>query len=188
MGNGSTEIFFALARALPLDRALIPVPSYSDYATAFRMAGREVRFLKLEESRQFALDWHALEAELRGGEIVLLGQPNNPTGMAFDTGLLRAVAARHASTMFVVDEAFADFIRDYRSLAEGESGNLIVVRSLDQVLCHPRPAIGLCRGESHRGVQHPGPDSTLVGEPPGTGGGRGPLVGRSLRAAQHYFG
>ncbi|MGO8746381.1 MAG: cobyric acid synthase [Thermoguttaceae bacterium] len=142
VGNGSTDIFFALSRALPLDRALIPVPSYSDYATAFRAAGREVRFLKLRESRQFALDWHALEAELRGAEIVLLGQPNNPTGMAFDTGLLRAVAARHATTMFVVDEAFADFIRGYRSLAEGESENLIVVRSLTKFYAIPGLRLG----------------------------------------------
>ena len=59
VGNGSTEIFFALARALPFDRAVIPVPSYADYAAAVEAAGREVCLWKLQESDAFTLDWPA---------------------------------------------------------------------------------------------------------------------------------
>ena len=62
VGNGSTEIFYALARALCFGRAVIPVPSYTDYAAAVRAAGREVCFLQLQESEDFALDWQALKA------------------------------------------------------------------------------------------------------------------------------
>src|ERR1035441_446120 len=40
VGNGSTEIFYALARGLAFGRAVIPVPSYSDYAAAMQAAGR----------------------------------------------------------------------------------------------------------------------------------------------------
>jgi adenosylcobyric acid synthase len=109
-GNGSSELFFALTRAIPFRRALIPVPSYIDYATAVEAAGRDVCILNLEESADFAVDWPALEAALRGDEIVMLGQPNNPTGRAFDPDALRAAASRHPTTTFVVDEAFADFI------------------------------------------------------------------------------
>ncbi len=144
VGNGSTEIFYALARALSFARAIIPVPSYSDYAAAVQAAGREVCFVKLEESDDFALDWQALEAELRGEELVLLGQPNNPTGRALGstTQLLCALAARHPTTTFVVDEAFADFVEGYTSLAGRTAANVIVVRSLTKFYAVPGLRLG----------------------------------------------
>lgn len=130
VGNGSTEVFFALARALSFDRAVIPVPSYIDYAAAVQAAGRDVCLLRLDEDTDFVIDWDALEQQLRGNEVVWLGQPNNPTGRMFDAELFRSLAARHPTTAFVVDEAFADFIDGYQSLAEGAASNVIVVRSL----------------------------------------------------------
>ncbi len=146
VGNGSTEIFFALARAIPFARAVIPVPSYLDYATAVQAAGREVSLLRLRESQDFAVDWQALEEQLRSDDVVLLGQPNNPTGLALDVDALCAPGRRHPGTTFVVDEAFADFIVGYRSLAGRSPPNVIVVRSLTKFYADPRAAIGLCRG------------------------------------------
>ena len=142
VGNGSTEIFYALARALPFARAVIPVPSYTDYAAAVQAAGREVCLVKLDESADFAVDWDQLEQQLRGDEIVLLGQPNNPTGRTFDAEAFRALAARHPATTFVVDEAFADFIDGYRSLAECGLPNVIVVRSLTKFYAIPGLRLG----------------------------------------------
>jgi cobyric acid synthase CobQ/L-threonine-O-3-phosphate decarboxylase len=142
IGNGSTEIFYALARAIPFARAIIPVPSYTDYASAVRAAGREVVFLKLDEKADFAIHWQVLEEQLSGDEIVLLGQPNNPTGRLFDADTLLAMAARHPATTFVIDEAFADFIAGYRSLIERITSNLIVVRSLTKFYAIPGLRLG----------------------------------------------
>ncbi len=142
VGNGSTEIFHALARALTFDRALIPVPSYLDYAAAMHAAGREVSLLELKEGDAFALDFQALEAELRGGDVVLLGQPNNPTGRALDDEALLALVARHTTTTFVIDEAFADFMAGYRSLAGRSPANTIVVRSLTKFYAIPGLRLG----------------------------------------------
>ncbi|TVS15139.1 MAG: cobyric acid synthase [Planctomycetaceae bacterium] len=142
VGNGSTEILFALARAVAFDRAVIPVPAYIDYAAAVQAAGREVALLALQEDTGFALDWQTLEASLRGGELVMLGQPNNPTGRAFDSDQFRDLAARHPSTTFVVDEAFADFVDGYRSLAEPVCPNAIVVRSLTKFYAIPGLRVG----------------------------------------------
>jgi adenosylcobyric acid synthase len=142
VGNGSTEIFYALARALPFDRAIIPVPSYIDYAAAMQTAGREVEILKLDESTAFAVDFDRLESQLRGKELVLLGQPNNPTGRTFDAEAFSASAFRHPRTIFVVDEAFADFIRGYHSLADYRLANVIVVRSLTKFYAIPGLRLG----------------------------------------------
>ena len=141
-GNGSTEIFFAIARAIPFSHALIPVPAYVDYATAVRTAGRDVRFFKLEESAGFALDWPELEKQLRDEQLVLLGQPNNPTGRSLDTDTLCDVAARYPATTFVVDEAFADFIDGYRSLAGQTPANVVVVRCLTKFYAIPGLRLG----------------------------------------------
>ena len=142
VGNGSTEIFYALARGLSFARAVIPVPSYTDYAAAVQAAGRAICFLKLKESGDFAVDWQALEAALRGKDLVLLGQPNNPTGRAFDGDALCGLAARHPTTTFVVDEAFADFIAGYSSLAGRAAPNVIVVRSLTKFYAVPGLRLG----------------------------------------------
>ena len=37
VGNGSSEILFALARACDYDRAVVPAPAYIDYAEAARI-------------------------------------------------------------------------------------------------------------------------------------------------------
>lgn len=142
VGNGSTEILFALARATSFAHAVIPVPSYIDYATAVQAAGRKVGFLKLDENEGFAVSWQALEQQLHGEEIVLLGQPNNPTGQAFDSDTLRALAVRHFATTFVVDEAFADFMVGYLTLAGRSPSNVIIVRSLTKFYAIPGLRLG----------------------------------------------
>lgn len=142
IGNGSTEILFALARAVAFDRAVIPVPAYIDYAATVQAAGRAVVLLPLQEDAGFELDWQTLEASLRGGELVMLGQPNNPTGRTFDPDRFRDLAARHPSTTFVIDEAFADFVDGYRSLAEPVGSNAIVVRSLTKFYAIPGLRLG----------------------------------------------
>jgi len=142
VGNGSTEILFALARALAPARAVIPVPSYIDYAKAARSAGRTIEFLRLEERDAFVLSWPALEERLRGDEYVLLGQPNNPTGLTFDVEEFARFAIGRPNTTFVVDEAFADFIDGYRSLAERHIANVIVVRSLTKFYAIPGLRLG----------------------------------------------
>jgi cobyric acid synthase CobQ/L-threonine-O-3-phosphate decarboxylase len=130
VGNGSTELLFAIMRARPRRRAVIPAPCYIDYSVAARRAGIEVHSLALEENAGFALDWDALEQSLGQDDLVILGQPNNPTGVTFDPEKLRHFAACHADALFVIDEAFADFIEDYRPLLRDVPANVVVMRSM----------------------------------------------------------
>ena len=142
VGNGSSELLFALARACDCDRAVIPTPSYIDYATAVERTGGDVAFLPLDDRDGFRLDWDLLEAALHGGELVLLGQPNNPTGLCFDGREFLAVASRRPATTFVVDEAFADFLDGYVSLADDARDNVIVVRSFTKFYAFPGLRLG----------------------------------------------
>ena len=95
VGNGSTEILFALPRVLGVSAAVIPVPSYLDYRTAATREGLHVEVVALNEVDGFAIPWTALEKKLKGSEMVILGQPNNPTGRLFDNDRLADLADRH---------------------------------------------------------------------------------------------
>ena len=147
MGNGETELLHLLPRVLGKGRAVIPVPSYSDYAAACELAGLNLEPLPLREERGFAPACTEIEAALRGDEIVILGRPNNPTGTLIPAEDLRDLAARHPATAFAVDEAFADFT-DQESLLAGERpANLIVLRSLTKFYAIPGLRLGAAVAE-----------------------------------------
>jgi adenosylcobyric acid synthase len=100
VGNGSTELLYILPQALPVTKALIAVPAYIDYARAAQLAGLPIEWHYLPEAGGFRLDPDALEARISEDELVILGQPNNPTGLTFDPQALRALAARHPGPAF----------------------------------------------------------------------------------------
>jgi adenosylcobyric acid synthase len=142
IGNGSTELLYLIPRVLPVSRALIAVPAYVDYAKALHLAGQSVQYHYLEESGGFRLNTAALESGLTGGELVVLGQPNNPTGLSVDPQEIRSLAGRHPETFFLVDEAFADFVDDLESLAYRRPPNVIVLRSFTKFYAIPGLRLG----------------------------------------------
>ncbi|MDD5168880.1 MAG: cobyric acid synthase, partial [Syntrophales bacterium] len=146
VGNGSTEILYAIPRACPKARAVIPVPSYADYASAAEMAGMEVVRLHLREADGLRLDLTVLEENLEGNELVFLGQPNNPTGLTSPAAALRSLALRHPETIFIIDEAFADFLPDLDRLIVNRPVNVIVMGSLTKFYAVPGLRIGFAVG------------------------------------------
>ncbi|MHB8770957.1 MAG: cobyric acid synthase [Syntrophales bacterium] len=142
MGNGETELLHLLPRVLGKGRALIPVPSYSDYATVCELAGLTVEPLPLREERGFAPDLAEIEGALHGDELLILGQPNNPTGALVPAAELRELALRRPATAVIVDEAFVD-LSDGESLLAGERpANLIVLRSFTKMYAIPGLRLG----------------------------------------------
>jgi adenosylcobyric acid synthase len=142
VGNGSTEILYALTRSLGRGRAVIPAPSYIDYASAAKLAGMNVQAIPLDENDGFALNWRRLGDSLTGGELVILGRPNNPTGVGFDGDSFRQFAAEHPDCRFVVDEAFIDFVEGAESLIHDIPVNTIVLRSLTKFYAIPGLRVG----------------------------------------------
>jgi threonine-phosphate decarboxylase len=65
IGNGSTELLYALTRAFKCKRALIIAPAYVDYARAAELAGMEVFNLPTSESDNFSVNWEVLEQQIR---------------------------------------------------------------------------------------------------------------------------
>ncbi len=155
VGNGSSELLYTLMRVFKKPKALIPVPSYVDYAHAARHAGCEIEEMLLRKQNGFQVDLDALGAGMDGDTVVILGQPNNPTGTIVDPSRVRELAGAFPECEIVVDEAFADFVSGYESLMYDRPPNVTVLYSMTKFFAIPglRLGLGFLRRELRRKAQ-----------------------------------
>lgn len=145
-GNGSTEILYALPQVLSLQKAVIPVPAYVDYQKVCLLRHLDVDQLPLRPENNFVLDLSEVESRLSQPSLVFLGQPNNPTGQTFSSEHLRLLAQTYPESVFVIDEAFADFIPGCDRLYNHRPDNVIVLLSLTKFYAIPGLRLGLAIG------------------------------------------
>jgi cobyric acid synthase CobQ/L-threonine-O-3-phosphate decarboxylase len=141
VGNGTSELLFQLPLVLQPKRAIIPAPAYIDYALACQRAGIPTRFFPLAPEQSFKPDLRQLESGVQPGDLVILGQPNNPTGQMNDRAGLVGLAQRHPDVLFLIDEAFAGFVPSHTSLS-GSVDNLLVLYSLTKIFAIPGLRLG----------------------------------------------
>ena len=141
VGNGTSELLFKLPAVLKPKRAVIPAPAYIDYARACSQADVPVRYIDLDPDSGFAPDLEQIEETIKPGDLVILGQPNNPTGRLVDREQLIALMERQPEVFFIIDEAFAAFIGSYRSVS-GCTPNCITLCSLTKIFAIPGLRLG----------------------------------------------
>jgi len=142
-GAGATELLFAVARAGDYGKAVIPEPGYVDYRNAAETAGIETVPALMAETNRFDLDF-AMVGELIGdSDLVMTGNPNNPTGKVLNSGSIRGLAAQHPDAVFVVDESFAGFVEGFVSLTADIPPNVVVIMSLTKLFAIPGLRLGI---------------------------------------------
>lgn len=141
VGNGTTELLYLIARILPAQRALIPVPSYVDYVRAAKLGGLPVTTFPMPELLDFALDCAALSAEIRPGDLVIIATPNNPTGSTVDRNTLLALIGDCPESYFLIDEAFLDFQEGAQSFGD-KAANVLTLNSMTKFYGVPGLRIG----------------------------------------------
>lgn len=112
-GNGAAELIFSLCRAKKPKRALLPAPTFAEYQQALDSVGCQVEYYFLKEEEEFRVQKDFPEVLHEDLDMVFLCNPNNPTGMLIEHGLLLEVLQRcqELDILLVVDECFLDFIR-----------------------------------------------------------------------------
>ena len=146
--NGASEALHLLPAISGKQRLLLPVPCYLGYARAAEQAGMAVETLPLDAESGFVLAPDALEARIRPGQLVMIGQPNNPTGTLVATAELRRSAERHPETLFVIDESFIDFVGPEFSLRRQRPENVVIVQSLTKSWGIPGLRLGFVLADS----------------------------------------
>ena len=98
-------------------RALLPAPTFAEYASALKTVGCEVEYFFLKEENDFEITEELLSALHETIDMVFLCQPNNPTGQIvtsdFLEKLLKKCRACHATP--VIDECFLDFLPEHEN-------------------------------------------------------------------------
>ncbi len=138
--GGLSAIRLTTATAVgPGEDVLVPYPSFGEYAREARLQGGTPEFVEHTD---------VLETDPAPYALVVVCNPNNPTGDAYDANRLREYAdrCRRAGTPLLVDEAFIGFTEE-PSLA-GHDG-VVVARSLTKLFGLPglRAGFAVATGE-----------------------------------------
>ncbi len=144
-GNGSNDLLYALYRALRPQRVILPVPCYRDYIEGAQASKLALEFLPLDEAEHFKVDFDILRKKVLPGDLVVLGRPNNPTGLGFEEGELYEFCQSSPQVMVVVDEAFIDLTK--RKPLALLYPNLLLLRSLTKNYALPGLRLGLLLGK-----------------------------------------
>ncbi|WP_206425966.1 Rv2231c family pyridoxal phosphate-dependent protein CobC [Nakamurella antarctica] len=124
--SGGAEAFTLIARAFAPQHAVVVHPQFTEPEAALVAAGHRVDRVILTAAKGFRL---AATDIPEPADLVMIGNPTNPTGVLHRAELLRALT-RPGRTL-VVDEAFMDSVPGEReSLAAEQIPGLLVLRSL----------------------------------------------------------
>ncbi|WP_202967675.1 cobyrinate a,c-diamide synthase [Aeromicrobium erythreum] len=139
---GAAEAFTLLARARPWQHPVVVHPQFTEPDVALRQAGYEPRHVLL--GHDFALEPDAVPD---AADLVVVGNPTNPTGVLHPAWALRALV--RPGRVVVVDEAFMDAVPgESASLADARLPGVLVLRSLTKLWSIPGVRAGYALGDA----------------------------------------
>lgn len=146
-GAGAAELIHLLVQALNPPAGLVLAPTFGRYAAALRLSGAPVTELPAWPGPPDPGALTEWAAQAPAGSMIILCNPNNPTGLLLPEPLLQA-ALKQERCRVVVDEAFLEFVPGARSLLSlvGSHPRLIVLRSLTKLYAIPGLRLGWIAG------------------------------------------
>ena len=121
VGNGSTELIYLFAQVFLKkgDIAVVPAPTFGEYANAAARSGSKVKQVKM--SRDFQIEPNVFKRKMEGSKVVFLCNPNNPTSMLIP----------HEAVVEILEEALKEDIvvfldEDFIELVDNENQNSFV--------------------------------------------------------------
>ena len=150
VGNGATEIIHNIS--ILFDRVIVPVPSFAEYMQRPIILGKQV--VEVPFGENLALDVDAVIANIQPKDLVIVGNPNNPTGKRIEreklTKLYAEVVKRDA--FLLLDEAFYEFCpQHYDSIRLFEGSEHVgIIRAATKFFALP----GVRLGYAHMSVKN----------------------------------
>ena len=125
LGSGSMDILERLNRMF-IDRGsrvLGYCPQFTDYMTDVEGCGGIFEYVALRPEKNYRFDGEDLLSKLDDGHrLIYIDNPNNPTGQVIPLPEIRHVVEEAAKkgVCVIVDEAYGDYIRQFRSNGAAE--------------------------------------------------------------------
>lgn len=134
LGNGSSEIVWLLALAFlrPGDPVVIVGPTFGEYVQAVRLMGARVHDYTAQAVNHFGVESSVVSQLVSACKprVVFLCNPNNPTGTYLPPATLQAWTLAFPDTLFVIDEAYLQFVPTGTSVLAALTPNMLVLRSM----------------------------------------------------------
>ncbi len=148
VGNGSTELIGLIIKAIASKTALIERPCYSEYERELSLNGGSCRYLDLKEERDFLPDTDEIISALKGADMLILCNPNNPSDSVMKREETEEVVkeCQRLGVFVMIDETYAEFCEDLEGitsipLAE-KYDNLAVIRGTSKFFACPGLRLG----------------------------------------------
>ncbi|PWV37708.1 MAG: hypothetical protein DJ555_00895 [Desulfurococcaceae archaeon] len=141
--NGSSEGLSLLVLALKPTRIYSLEPTFGDHRIICKALGIECIALKyIEGEDEFIFSEDLLETACKDrSSVIIMSNPNNPTGAYIDVKKLASIASRCKATM-VIDEAYAELCEECPIEPIDMPDNVVILRSLTKWLSIPGLRIG----------------------------------------------
>lgn len=161
-GNGAADLLYQLVFALIPRHAIIPVPTFTEYAHALGAVKARITPVILTKENGFAITADAIKQQIliqknKGNppDILCLCNPNNPTGLPVSRADLLDLAefTKKQSIIFLLDECFTDFLDtpgDYSLLSDLNAfPNLIILKAFTKIYGMPGLRLGFFLTKNH---------------------------------------
>ncbi len=149
-GNGAADVLFRIALAERPKRALVLAPTFADYEKALHSVACAVEYYELKEAQDFKVEEDLLERITSQLDMVVICNPNNPTGQLTNVAFMEKVVlhCQKLGVRLLVDECFMDFVAlDKRySLRKMLGGHhqLVILKAFTKTFAIPGVRLGLC--------------------------------------------
>lgn len=149
-GAGAADLIYRFAAALRPAKTLLPVPSFSEYEHALAAVGGGIEPYLLTEETGFRPGDALLEQIGEETDLVLLCEPNNPTGVLDKKAFLEKVLDRcgKQNAWLFIDESFLDLTAypEEHTMADMLSPDrkLIILRSFTKMYAMAGVRLGYC--------------------------------------------
>ena len=147
-GNGSADLLMRICAALRPKNALLPAPTFSEYARCVRLFGGTVKEYPLSENDGFAITESFLQAVTPDTDMVFLCHPNNPTGLLIPPKLLDKTLSlcEISGIRLFLDACFLDLTEAPSNLSSflKTHPGLFILKAITKSFALPGVRIGYC--------------------------------------------
>ena len=148
--NGAADVLFRLAFALKPKKTLLLAPTFADYEKAFNVGGSEISYYELLEKNEFEIQEDILDLIDENLDLIVICNPNNPTGKLIKKELLTRVLkkSQEKKVKLLIDECFMDFVNEndkYSFIEEVKNyTNLIILKAFTKTYAMAGVRLGYC--------------------------------------------
>ncbi len=149
LGNGTSDLIRLTLETLEPKKTMIVGPTYSEYARTATLFGSEIDTYMLKNLDDFEMDVDLFLKALNDSiELLVLCNPNNPTGKALTREQMDTILSRcmELEIFVMVDETYAEFVKDIDAISSvaltRKYDNLIVLRSVSKFFAAPGIRLG----------------------------------------------